>query len=87
MDNPEKLTTFGTQDTGQINVREGHSKMNNREKQSTFGTQDTGQINVRESQSKMNNREKQSTFGKQDEQSKKTQHNMCSTRICANKHK
>ena len=61
--------------------------MDNPEKLTTFGKQDTGQINVREGHSKIDNREKLTTFGKQDEQSKKTQHNMCSTRICANKHK
>jgi lipocalin len=50
MNNPEKLATYSTQDTGQINVREneGEIKMNNPEKLATYSTQDTGQINVRE---------------------------------------
>jgi hypothetical protein len=50
-DNPEKLATLGTQDTGQINVseyRRGNEKGKSREKPATFGTQDTGQINFRE---------------------------------------
>ena len=50
-DNPEKLATQGTQDTGQIHVREyrrGNTKKDNPEKLATYGTQDTGQINVRE---------------------------------------
>ena len=57
-DNPEKLETWGTQDTGQINVRQcrrGNQK---------WGTQDTGQINVRgipKGQSKMDNQEKLAT--------------------------
>ena len=49
-DNPEKLATLGTQDTGQINVREnrrGYEK-DNPEKLATYGTQDTGQINAGE---------------------------------------
>ena len=51
MDNPETLTTLGTQDTGQINVREnrkGQQRMDNPEILTSLGTQDTGQINVRE---------------------------------------
>ena len=49
-DNPEKLATLGTQDTGQIHVREygRDNKKDNPEKLATLGTQDTGQINVRE---------------------------------------
>jgi hypothetical protein len=50
-DNPEKLATLGTQDTGQINIREyrrGNKKKDNPEKLATLGTQDTGQINARE---------------------------------------
>ena len=49
-DNPEKPATFGTQDTGQINVRESRrgKKRDNPEKLATWGTQDTGQIHVRE---------------------------------------
>ena len=49
-DNPEKLATQDTQETGQINVREyGMGIQNeNQEKLATQGTQDTGQINVRE---------------------------------------
>ena len=41
MDNPEKLTTQGTQDTGHINGRDprGQSKMDNPEKLTTQGTQ------------------------------------------------
>jgi hypothetical protein len=42
---------LGTQDTGQINVREyrrGNEKKDNPEKLATLGTQDTGQINARE---------------------------------------
>jgi hypothetical protein len=38
MDNPEKLATYGTQDTGQINVREygrAIKKKNNPEKLAT----------------------------------------------------
>ena len=53
MENPEKLVTQGTQDTGQINVREyrrGNKKMENPEKLATQDTQDTGQIKVREYQ-------------------------------------
>ena len=49
-DNPEKLVTQGTQDTGQIHVREnrrGYEK-DNPEKLATYGTQDTGQINAGE---------------------------------------
>ena len=49
-DNPEKLATQDTQDTGQINVREyrrGNTK-GNPEKLATQGKQYTGQINVRE---------------------------------------
>ena len=41
MDNPEKLETQGTQDTGLINVREyrrGNKKMDNPEKLETYGT-------------------------------------------------
>ena len=48
-DNPEKLATQDTQDTGQINLREyrrGNQKKDNPE--TTLGGQDTGQINVRE---------------------------------------
>ena len=51
-DNPETLATQGTQDTGQINVREyrrGNEK-DNPEKLATQNTQDTGQIDVREQQ-------------------------------------
>jgi len=51
MNIPQTLSTMGTQDTGQINVREkrrGKSRMNNPQKLSTLGTQDTEQINVRE---------------------------------------
>ena len=49
-DNPEKLATQGTHDTGQINVREyeGEMKKDNPEKLATQDTQDTGQINFRE---------------------------------------
>ena len=49
-DNPEKLATQGTQDTGQINVREYRRGKNkdNPQKLATQGTQVTGQINVRE---------------------------------------
>ena len=42
MDNPEKLATQDTQDTGQINVREyrrGNQKMDNSEKLATQDTQ------------------------------------------------
>ena len=48
-DNPEKLATQGTQDTGQINLREyrrGNKKKDNPDP--TLGGQDTGHINVRE---------------------------------------
>ena len=48
-DNPEKLATQGTQDTGQINLRE--YRRSNKKKDNpdpTLGGQDTGQINVRE---------------------------------------
>ena len=48
-DNPEKLVTQGTQDTGQKNLREyrrGNKKKDNSDP--TLGGQDTGQINVRE---------------------------------------
>ena len=38
MDNPETLATLGTQDTGQINVRE--NRKDNPEKLATLGTQD-----------------------------------------------
>jgi len=51
MDNPEKLATLGTQDTGQVNVRgnpKGQPRMKNPEKLALLGTQDTGQINFRE---------------------------------------
>ena len=50
MNNPEKLATYSTQDTRQINVREHRReiKINNPEKLATYSTQDTGQINVRE---------------------------------------
>jgi hypothetical protein len=50
-DNPETLATLGTQDTGQINVREnprGNQEKDNPETLATLGTQDIGQINVRE---------------------------------------
>ena len=49
-DNSENLATLGTQDTGQINVREYRrgKKRDNPEKLATLGTQDTGQKNVRE---------------------------------------
>ena len=49
-DNPEKLATQDTQETGQINVREyGMGNQNeNQKKLATQGTQDIGQINVRE---------------------------------------
>ena len=50
-DNPEKLATLGTQDTGQINVseyRRGNEKGQSREKLATNVKQDTGQINARE---------------------------------------
>ena len=49
-DNPEKLATLGTKDSGQINVREYRRviQKDNPEKLATLGTQDTGQINVRE---------------------------------------
>ena len=49
-DNPEKLATLGTQDTGQIHVREYRkgNERDNPEKLATLGTQDTGQIYVRE---------------------------------------
>ena len=49
-DNPEKLATQDTQETGQINVREyGMGNQDeNQEKLAIQGTQDTGQINVRE---------------------------------------
>ena len=53
MDNLEKLAMVGTQDTGQINVRE--NRRDNQEKLATLGTQDTGQINVREN--RRNNQE------------------------------
>jgi hypothetical protein len=49
MDNPETLATLGTQDTGQINVREnprGNQEKDNPETLAILGTQDTGQINV-----------------------------------------
>ena len=72
MDNPEKLATLGTQDTGrrqtrQINVRgtEGQSRMDNPEKLATLGTQDTGRRQTKQ----------------------KTQHNMCWTILYSNKHK
>jgi len=51
MNNPETPATLGTQDTGQINVREkrrGNQELDSPETQATLGTQDTGQINVRE---------------------------------------
>jgi hypothetical protein len=49
-DNPEKLVTLGTQDTGHIHVRENRRRYekDNPEKLATYGTQDTGQINVSE---------------------------------------
>jgi len=50
-DNPEKLATLGTQDSGQINFREyqrGNEKGQSREKLATNGTQDRGKIIVRE---------------------------------------
>ena len=51
MKNPETQTTWGTQDTGQINVKrklKGQSRMNNPETLSTLSTEDTEQIHVRE---------------------------------------
>ena len=42
MNNPEKLTTLGTQDTGRRQTKQGQSRMNNPEKLTTLGTQDTG---------------------------------------------
>ena len=42
-DNPEKLAILGTQDTGQINVREyrrGNQKEKSRETGNIYGTQD-----------------------------------------------
>ena len=50
-DNPKKLATQETQDTGQINDREyrrGNEKGQSRKKLAIQVTQDTGQINVRE---------------------------------------
>jgi hypothetical protein len=48
-DNPEKLATYGTQDTGILeNTEEVIKKKDNPE--TNLGTQDTGQINVREYQ-------------------------------------
>ena len=49
-DNPEKVATQCTQDTGQIMLdnTEGVMKKDNPEKLATLGTQDTGKINVRE---------------------------------------
>ena len=51
MDNPEKLTTLGTQDTGQTVVNKpyrtpkGKSRMDNPEKLSTLDTQDEDKQN------------------------------------------
>ena len=45
MNNPEKLATYSTQDTGQhktLENTEGEIKMNNPEKLATYSTQDTG---------------------------------------------
>jgi hypothetical protein len=43
MDNPEKLATLDTQDTGQrLEKTEGQSRMDNPEKLATLGKQDTG---------------------------------------------
>ena len=42
MDNPEKLTTLGTQDTGRRQTKQGQSRMDNPEKLTTLGPQDTG---------------------------------------------
>ena len=58
MDNPEKLATLGTQDTGQTVVNKpqrkpkGKSRMDNPEKLSTLGTQDTGQTVDEDKQNK-----------------------------------
>ena len=44
MDNPEKLATLSTQDTGQrLEKNEGQSRMDNPKKLATLSTQDTGQ--------------------------------------------
>ena len=51
MDNLETLATLGTQDTGQINVREdrrSNQELTIERNWPTLGTQDTGQTNVRE---------------------------------------
>jgi hypothetical protein len=59
MDNPETLTTLGTQGTGQINVIE--IRMDNPETLTTLGTEGTGQINVIEN--RMDNPETLTTLG------------------------
>ena len=60
MDDPETLATFGTQDTGKINIRENLRAIKNglsrdtgniwhtRHRTKANKPQDTGQINVRE---------------------------------------
>ena len=83
MDNPEKLETQGTQDTGQINVREYRMGSQNRnpKKLETQGKQDTGQINVREyrrgNQKGAIQRNWKHRAHKTKKNRTKTQHNMC----------
>jgi hypothetical protein len=54
MDNPEKLATFGTPDTGRRHTKQGQSRIDNPEKLATFGTQDTGRRHTKQKHNKEN---------------------------------
>ena len=67
-DNPEKLATLGTQDTGQKNVRESRRGNEKEQSRETGNIGYTRQINVREYRrgKKRDNQEKLATLGTQD---------------------
>jgi hypothetical protein len=67
-DNPEKLATLGTQDTGQKNVRESRRGNEKKQTRETGNIGYTRQINVREYRrgKKRDNQEKLATLGTQD---------------------
>jgi hypothetical protein len=63
MNNPEKLATYSTQDTGQINVREHRrgNQMNKPKKLEKKRTKDTRKINVREQRRGNQNKQSRET--------------------------